>query len=106
MDEILEEVKLLSSAPIEIREKCNIRLLNMLNKIELDNLLVTKRLTILCKIIDTARRCHTPKDIMDTILRRWDPTQGGKMDPDGILGDLSATYICTMSIWNTTYGGL
>jgi hypothetical protein len=96
MDEIFEEVKLLSSAPIEIREKCNIRLQNMLNKIELDNLLITKRLTILCRIIDTARKCEAPKDVMDVILRRWDPTCVGKMDPDGILGDLAATYICSM----------
>jgi len=96
MDEILQEVKLLSSAPIEIREKCNIRLQNMLNKIELDNLLITKRLTVLCKIIDVARQCDAAKDVIDIILRRWDPTQVGKMDPDGILGDLAATYICSM----------
>ena len=96
MEEILQEVRLLSEAPIEIREKCSIRLQNMLNKIELDNLLITKRLTILCKIIDVARKNESPKDVVDIIMRRWDPTCIGKMDPDGILGDLAATYICSM----------
>lgn len=96
MEDILNEIKLLAEAPPEIREQCIVRLQNMIGIIDLDNMLITRRLTILCQMIDTARINNAKKDIVNTILKRWDPTQTDTIDPDGILGDLAATFICSM----------
>ena len=95
MDRIEEEIKFLCSIPLEARQKCIVKLQKTLNEIDLDNMLVTKRLTILCKIIDIARKCDAAKEIIDAIVKRWDPSQTEKIDPDGILGDLAATFICS-----------
>ncbi len=96
MNKIEDEIKFLCQLPLEARQKCIVKLQQSLNEIDLDNMLITKRLTILCKIIDIARKCDAPKEIVDTIVKRWDPSQSEKIDPDGILGDLSATFICSM----------
>jgi hypothetical protein len=96
MNQAVEDIKFLTQVPLEIRDKCMVRLQNTLNNIELNNLIITKRLTILCKLIDTAREYNAKKDIVNVILKHWDPIETDKIDPDGIIGDLSATFICSM----------
>lgn len=95
MNKIEQEIKFLCRLPLEARLKCIVKLQSSLNEIDLDNILVTKRLTILCKIIDIARKNDAPKEIVDAIVKRWDPSQTDRVDPDGILGDLAATFICS-----------
>lgn len=81
------------------RQKCIVILEKSLNQIDLDSMKLIGRLTVLCQLIDICREMDVCKEIIDVILKRWDPSQdiaGKDIDPDGIIGDLSATYLCSM----------
>lgn len=93
------EIEFLNRLSESERQKCLVLLQDMLNQIDLDSINLISRLTVLCQLIDICRERDVSKEILDTVLRRWDPSQSStakQIDPDGIIGDLSATYLCSM----------
>jgi hypothetical protein len=80
----------------ELIEKLIVKLQALLNEIPLENFKLAENLRILCNLIDKCREVNASKNIIDCIIQRWDPNTIGTVDADGLLGDLSATYLCSM----------
>jgi hypothetical protein len=93
LSEINDYIDFLVSVESDKVESLLVKLQALLNEIPLEEIKLTESLRILCSLITKCREVKVGTDIMNCIVQRWDPTTS---DADGLIGDLSATYLCSM----------
>lgn len=96
LTQIFAYIDFLNEADEKSIEVLIVKLQALLNEIPLETLKLAENLRTLCVLLDKCREVQVSKDILDCIIRRWDPNCIGDVDADGLLGDLSATYLCSM----------
>lgn len=111
--DIISEIDFLSKVPELVIEQCIIKLYDLLNNLPLDEMDFLPRLTFLNRLLDDCYKNQSPKKVTSAVLIRWDVTENNYLtrvgidaegnyssvnahtfDPDGIIGDLSATMMC------------
>jgi hypothetical protein len=99
VEKVLNEIRFLSSAPLDIQQKCIVTLYDLLNKLPLQSIGFLKRIQILIRILDLCAELSVDKVVLNAVLLRWNSRDEIQeipetFDPDGIISDLAATVIC------------